>query len=86
MFNLLLDLTLNGFSVFGTNYGMYGYATSFNLISKPNYTLNFGLGIITSNAFSKNYMNFDFKYNKGSFYIHIIGSFPLNYNYVSNFR
>ena len=86
MLNLLLNLTLNGFNAFGTNYGIYGYFTSFNLINKPNYTLNLGFGTITNSSFSRNYLNFDFKYNKGSFYIQVIGSFPLNYNYVPNFR
>ncbi len=88
MLNLILGLFSNGFSAFATSYGLYGVSTSFNLISKPNYSLNLGITNITYKSLSQNYLDFNFNYSKSSFSIQIIGSVPLNHNlkYVSRFR
>jgi hypothetical protein len=89
MLNILLTLIFNkplGFSSFVSSSGAYGYWTNYNFINKPNWTLNVGFSYIKYQNVSQNYMNFDFKYNKNGFSIQIIGSFPLNYNYVPSFR
>jgi len=77
-------LSFNGsFQAFASSNGLLGISTSYNVIQKPNYTLNLGFSTLNYRGTSYNFATFDMGVKFKGLSIRIYGNMPINTNFNS---
>ncbi len=75
-------LSFNGsVQAFASSSGLLGLSTSYNVLSRPNYTLNIGFSTLNYRGTSYNFATFDMGMKFRGFSIRIYGHMPINTNF-----
>ncbi len=82
---LWILLSFNGsVQAFASSNGLLGLSTSYNVIQKPNYTLNLGISTLRYRGTSYNFASFDLGMKFRGFSIRIYGNMPINTTFNSS--